>query len=154
MIWGTKNIWSKCNLHFIFFSLASSIHVLGMNTTEGSFAQVKSLISFSVTRFPSPQQVHIMRLMAFGWATQQPPPLNMMKLRLPTLAFVYRESLRWTPCTCSLFSFFSKSRVSTTPLGLAWRIILFYDLMFVGCTLILVIDIFISSYELVITWLF
>ena len=77
-----------------------------MNTTKGSFARVKSLSSFSVTRFPSPRQFHTIRLMDSSRATQQPPPLNLMKLRLPTLAFIYRGSLRWMPCTCSLFSFF------------------------------------------------
>ena len=34
------------------------------------------------------------------------------------------------------FFLFSRSGVSTAPLGLLWGIILFQDLMFVGCTLL------------------
>ena len=51
------------------------------------------------------------------------------------------------------FLFFSNSRVSVAPLRLLRRIILFQDLIFVGCTLISAIDMFCSSLELEITWL-
>ena len=70
------------NLRFISFSLASSVLVSTMNTTDKFFARIKSPSSFSVTRFPSPGQFHTKKLMALGRAAQQPPPLDCLSSEL------------------------------------------------------------------------
>ena len=67
----------------IFFSLTSSIHVSGMNTTEGSFTRIKSPSSFSVTRFPNLRQFYTKRLMTPSGAARQAPPLTQMSIEYP-----------------------------------------------------------------------
>ena len=64
-------------------NLASFAQVSAMNIVEGSFARNISLGSLFVHGFPSLWQIITKRIIAFGAAVGQPPPIYVIERHLP-----------------------------------------------------------------------
>ena len=70
----TTHLFSNSISYCTWSSLASSAHVLAINTTDGSFSRIISTSSFPVHRFPSPWQFQTRRFIVIGVVEPQPPP--------------------------------------------------------------------------------
>ena len=88
---GTTSMFSNCIFIFTSFNLVLSAHVSTINTTEKYFSCIMSASSFSIHRFPSPQQFQIKQLIAIGRTDTRPPPLNKKNFhRLLKPVYIYQ----------------------------------------------------------------